>query len=198
MTRIIAVAAILTLTLTAAASAGLNTDARAVVHVLPHADRACTKNFPAISDCHDIITTEPSPDVDAFPVFFQMVEYAGVEYGLDWPGMYSTVFTSCSDLTVGSIVWPGDGIAHAWTTCQHSTIAVPGWAWIYDYGLICIIPHFETGHIACGDCQGGENPDSIPVGKSCCAGIGGTATGEDACNCVTGPCTWSAVKRMFR
>jgi hypothetical protein len=195
MTRIIAMAAILTIALAVAASAGLNANAKAAVHVIPHASRSCTKNFPAISDCHDIVTTEPSGDVDAFPVFYELAEYAGLDFSLDWEGVYSTVYTSCSTLTIGGIVWPGDGVSHAWSVCQELTVAVPGYAWIIDVGLVCVIPHPGTGYINAGDCQGGTTPDHLTI--SWCAGIGGTE-GEDPCQNATEPCTWSAIKEMFK
>jgi hypothetical protein len=162
------------------ALAGLNVNAKASVHVIPHASRSCTKSFPAITACEDIVFTEPSPDVDAFPVFFDLVEYQGFDFGMTWPGLYSAVYTSCSDLTIDGIVFPGDGVSHAWTVCQPSDIAIPGWAWLYDYGLVCVIPHFETGYIMAGDCQGGATADTIPFESTFCAGIGGTA-GIDPC-----------------
>jgi hypothetical protein len=198
MTRIIAMAAILTIALSAVASAGLNADGRVTVHVIPHGSRSCTKNFPSITGCEDIVTTEAGSDVDAFPVFFDLVEYQGLEYSMTWPGMYSTVFTTCSDLTIGGITNPGDAVSHSWYDCQNSTVAIPGFAWITDYGLISIVPHAGAGHINAGDCQGGTTADSILVGNSCPAGIGGTATGGDPCECAVEPCSWSGIKKMFR
>jgi hypothetical protein len=197
MTRIIAMAAILTILLSVAAHAGLNTDARASVHVIPHASRSCTKGFPTLTGCADIAYSEPGTDVDAFPVFFKMVEYQGLDYSMTWPGTYSTVYTSCSDLTIGGIVWPGDALSQAWLECQSGTIAVPGWAWISGTGLVRVIQHPGTHHINVGDCQGGQTPDSIPDDKSCPAGIGGVA-GVDPCECATAPCTWGGIKTLFK
>jgi hypothetical protein len=197
MTRIIAMAAVLTIALSIAAQAGLNAGARMTFHVIPHTSRSCTKGFPVITGCEDIVTTEAAAEVDAFPVFYDLVEYQGFDYGMTWPGMYTCTFTSCSDLTIGGIVNPGDAISHAWYACQSKTIAIPGWGWITDYGLICAVPHPLFGHVNAGDCQGGTTPDSIPSGMHCCAGIGG-ALGQNACGCATEPCTWSGIKQMFR
>ena len=189
-------AAILTIALSAVASAGVNDNARVTVHVMPHASRSCTKSFPTLTGCEDIVSTEAGSDVDAFPVFFDLVEWQGFDYGMTWPGWYSTVFTTCSDLTIGTILNPGDAVSHAWYECQYDAVAIPGWAWITDYGLICIIPHAGAGYINVGVCVGSVS-DTISVGNSCCAGIGGT-TGDDPCGCATEPCSWSGIKKMFR
>ena len=156
--------------------AGRNPSVKAAVHVLPHASRNCTKMFPSVGDCESIAYTEPSPNVDVFPVFFDLVEYQRLDYGLTWPGMNSCVFTSCSDLTEGGIVWPGDGVSHAWETCQPGPIAMPGWGWIWDYGMVCIIAHPQAGGPNIGDCQPAND---IPI-LTFCAGIGGS-TGEYPC-----------------
>ena len=195
MTRIIAVAAILIIATGVAAQAGLNAGGKAAVHVIPHASRSCTKSYPTITGCEDIAYTEPTSDVDAFPVFYELGEYQGFDFSMTWPGLYSVVYTSCSDLTIGGIVFTGDGVSHAWTLCQETDIAVPGWAWVFDYGLVCVAEHPGTGFIGAGDCQGGSTADSIFT--VWCAGIGGTA-GEDPCQNATEPCTWGNIKQIFR
>jgi hypothetical protein len=172
------------LVLLSEAQAGANPAVKAAVHVLPHSTRSCISNYPVITGCGDIITTEPGASVDAFPIFFDLVEYQGLDYGLTWPGLYSCVFTSCSDLTLGGIVFPTDAISQAWVVCQAGPAAVPGWAWIYDYGLVCVIPHAESGTINIGDCSAGLDH---PVGTFC-AGIGGYL-GDDPCLPVTR--TWT-------
>jgi hypothetical protein len=196
MKKVLVVTVALTLILSAGAWAGLNPNAKAAVHVIPHASRSCTKSFPSIAGCENIITTEPTPDADAFPVFFDLVEYQGFDYGMTWPGMYSCVFTSCSDLTIGGIVNPGDGISHAWSACKPNTVGIPGWGWIYDYGMICLVPHPTQGGPNIGDCHAGEV--DIPV-CNFCAGIGGFI-GDDPClgPSAIEPSTWGGVKGMFR
>jgi hypothetical protein len=194
MKRALVLAIALTLILSACAWAGANPNAKAAVHVLPHASRSCTKNFPVILDCGDIITTEPSPDVDAFPVFFDLTAYQGLDYGMTWPGTYSCVFTSCADLAIGNIVWSGDGISQAWLACVVDSVCVAGWAWIYGSGIVCIAPHPEAGGPTIGDCT--PEPDSLIC--NFCAGIGGYF-GDDPClPTATEPSTWGSIKRMFR
>ncbi|MFH1311656.1 MAG: hypothetical protein ABIJ00_00360 [Candidatus Eisenbacteria bacterium] len=179
------------------AFAGLNTDAKVAVHVLPHASRTCS-GLPTIAGCADIIETETSHDVDAFPVFFDMVEYQGFDYGMSWPGLYSCVFTSCSYLTIGDIVWPGDGIAHAWATCQPGPVGIPGWAWIFDFGTVCVIPHPLFDRISAADCQGGTTADSVLTSRSFCAGIGGSS-GENPCGTMgIESSTWGDIKAVFK
>jgi hypothetical protein len=82
MKKVLVLTVALTLILSACAWAGANPDAKVAVHVIPHGSRSCTKGFPVITNCAEIITTEPGPDVDAFPVFFDLVEYQGLDYGL--------------------------------------------------------------------------------------------------------------------
>jgi hypothetical protein len=191
----IVLAVLLSLALAVAAWAGLNPAATSAVHVLPHASRTCAKNFPVIAGCEDIITTEPTPDVDAFPVFFDMVEYQGFDYGMSWPGAYSCAFTSCSDLAIGTIVWPGDGISHAWYVCQPGPVAITGWGWIFDYGLVSIVPHPTAGGPIVGDCSGAL--DIVCAGIV--AGIGGYI-GDDPClpSSAAQPRTWGEIKNLFK
>jgi hypothetical protein len=144
--------------------------------------------------CADIITTLATPDADAFPVFYDLDEYQGFDYGMNWPGMYSAAFTSCADLAIGSIVWPGDGISQAWLACMPGPVAITGWAWIWDYGIICVIPHPEPGVINIGDCQAYLIEPLCPPIQ---AGIGGFI-GDDPCDATgTDRSTWSSIKSMF-
>ena len=91
---------------------------------------------------------------------------------------------------------PGDGISHAWYTCQAGPVALPGWGWIYEPGpaQICVVPHTEAGAINIGDCSGLiSGPEVIS-----CAGIAG-ADGDDPCQvCGVQPTTWGHIKAMFR
>ena len=195
MTKTLMIVVAITLVVSANTFAGRNAaTAKVAVHVLPHASRSCTKSFPSIATCEDITTTETSPDVDAFPVFFDLVEFQGFDYGMTWPGLYSAVFTSCSDLTIGGIVNAGDGISHAWTECQVAAVAITGWGWIYDYGAVCVVPHPQAGGPTIGDCHAGAD---LPLGNFC-AGIG-DSVGDDPCTPVaTEPTTWGAIKGMYR
>jgi hypothetical protein len=143
---------------------------------MPHASRTCAKGFPSLAGCEDIVTTEPSPDVDVFPVFYDLVEFQGFEYALVWPGPESCAFTSCSDLTIGGIVFPGDGISHAWTSCQYDQVAIAGWAWLHDYGAVCVVEHPKAGNLGIADCHRGAD---MPV-ASFCAGIG-DSVGDNPC-----------------
>jgi hypothetical protein len=192
--KILALVVALTLVLSAMALAATNDAAKVAVHVVPHASRTCTKNFPVILDCGDIITTEPGPDADAFPVFFDLDEYQGFDYGMTWPGLYSCAFTSCADLAIGGIVWPGDGISQAWTACQPGPVCITGWGWIYDNGMVCVVPHPEPQKINIGDCAGGL-AEPICV---FCAGIGGFF-GDDPCEETPNEVgTWGSIKSMFK
>ena len=165
--KMLTVAIALVLVLSAAVLAH-NLSIKVALHVEPHVSgRMCNFLFPTITACWHIWPTEPEPDVDVFPVFFDLDEYQGVQYALTWPGLYSASFTSCSELTVGDIVNPGDGVAHAWTECSHGSVVIPGWAWIFDYGRICMIPHPDADSINIGDCQTGCSCQmSMPISSA--------------------------------
>jgi hypothetical protein len=193
MKKALVVAVALTLALSALAFAGNNPDAKVAVHVRPHSAKAgCTV---AITGCGDIMTTEPGYSVDAFPVFFDLVEFLGCEYGLCWPTWtYSAAWNNCADLVIGSIIWPGDGASHTWLACQ-AGVAVPSFVWLYadGPGMICPCPHPISGIINVLDCaEGLDDPMCI-----FCAGVYGLI-GDDPC-WPTGnePSTWGEIKGMF-
>jgi uncharacterized repeat protein (TIGR01451 family) len=157
---------------------GPNQNAKVAVHVMPHdGGRTCNEGMPEISGCADVSTTLAGcGDIDFFPVFLEVSEYQGIEYGVTWPGSYSCAFTSCSDLKIGDVIWPGDGVSHAWFDCQPGPVAIPGWAWINvnDSGHIRIVPYPRTGEITIGDCT--SQLDDIE--HVYCAGVCG-ALGDD-------------------
>lgn len=177
----------------ACAVAGANDNAVVAVHVLPHGSGGCSRvDEERLSDVCDVSFNEAGSHVDVFPVFFEMVEYQVLDFGLTWPGTYSAVWTGCSDIDVGEIVWPGDCVSQVWRSCQSGPIAIPGFAEIYDSGEICVIPHSQYGGIMIMDCPGEEDvPRSVY-----CAGIGG--------HVVQDPCfgdaetTWGGIKSLFK
>jgi hypothetical protein len=160
--------------------AGANCCAGMAVHVLPHdGNRSCTNEFPDMEFCYFVNTTHGGcEDIDVFPVFFYLAEYQGFDYGLSWPGASSCAFTSCSDLSIGRLESSGDGISHAWYTCQPGPLAIPGWGWITGDtpGRICIVPHPLAGGPNIGDCSSELDQ---PV-TSACAGICGEE-GDEPC-----------------
>jgi hypothetical protein len=180
------------------ALAGSNSGVGVSVHVMAYASkRTCSGGLPSIYGCGDIKTTEASADADCFPVFYDLSEYKGFEYSLTWPGSYTCIFTSCSDLVIGDLVNPGDGIAHTWTSCQSGRVAIPGWARIYEPagGRVCVIPDPAVGEIFVLDCSDGlDGPNESPA----CAGIGGRM-GDEPCGdrppAQEG--TWGEIKSMF-
>jgi hypothetical protein len=194
MKKAIALAAMIMIIVSTAASAGVNTNAKVSIHVIPHASRTCAKNFPTITSQGDIIFTEPSGDVDAFPVFYDMVEYQGFDYGLNWPGTYSCAFTSCSDLAIGTITWPGDGVSHAWYLCQSATIGVPGWAWISEPSpsIISIVDHPTVNSVLVGDCGSPATLDTVYEYERFYSGIGGEIGQPVEAT------TWGKIKAQFK
>jgi hypothetical protein len=185
------------------AFAGANTDAKVAVHVLPYdCHRACSRNFPVLEDECDIIATiKDCGDIDFFPVFFDLVEYQGVEYGVEWPGSYSCVFTVCCYTHIGEIVWPGDGTSQCWQSCMAGPIAIPGWGWITvdAPGEVCVVPHPLSGGIIVADCDP-RWPQLDQVTTTYCAGVC-QADGQHPCKAAGQPIaatTWGSIKHMFR
>jgi hypothetical protein len=178
------------------ALAGNNPLAKVAVHVKDHNSKQGCANLPAISSCEDINTTYAQFSFDAFPVFFDLVEYLGVEYGVCWPDWtYSAAWNQCADLVIGDIVWPGDGVSQTWLECHSEAIVVTGWAWLYADapGLVSLCNHPASGMVQVLDCAEGLDP---PVGNFSAGVLG--ADGEDPCAPVMiQPTTWGAIKGMF-
>lgn len=181
MNRMIAITAVFVSVLSCTCIGGSNSNAKVAVHVMPHAGRSCTKNFPSIGSCDDIIYTYPGGgEIDFFVVFYDLTAYQGFQYAVIWPTEWSScTFTSCSDLTIGGIETPGDSVAHAYEVCGSDSLSIPGFGWI-DTGevpgyieIIEILPNYE---IQVGDCDGAL--DSLVL--NCRAGVNGY-TGDDPC-----------------
>jgi hypothetical protein len=196
MKRITVIAACLVLVLAGVALAGNNPLVKVAVHVKDHNSKQACGALPAIGACEDINTTYAQHSFDAFPVFFDLVEYQGVEYGMCWPDWtYSAAWNQCADLVIGEIVWPGDGISQTWTSCRNEAIMITGWAWLYadGPGLVTVCNHPVTGEIQVLDCHEAIN---APVANYP-AGVFG-AEGEDPCQPVMiQPTTWGAIKGIF-
>jgi hypothetical protein len=138
---------------------------KVAVHVMAHNPRrTCSRDFPDLTYvCSDIEVTYPGQSFDVFPVFFELYEYQGVEFGLNWPDWtYSAVWHSCADMAEGDIRRPGDGVSMVWFECQQDAVLIPGWAWIYadGPGQISVCPYPFLGwpyEIRILDCYGGTD-----------------------------------------
>jgi hypothetical protein len=178
---------------------------KVAVHVLPHADRSCTRDFPVITTCSDIVSTCGANDVDFFPVFYGFQEYHCFEYSVEWPGSYSCIFTPCTYTSLGDIVWPAgtvpeedwtDRIWQCFEGCLENPIAIPGWGWVYEPGpaVIRIVGNSASHFITVSDCS----EDLYLPSCSFAAGIGG-ASGEEPCGpSSTEPKSWGSIKALFR
>ncbi len=176
-----------------------NPEFKVAVHVLAHeARRSCT-NLPQIAGPEDIMTTYPGcGEIDFFPVFFDLNEYKGVEYGVTWPCYYSCTLTTCSSLHIGEIVWPGDWIAQTWFICQPGPVAVPGWETLIlnSPSRICLIQSANQPSVTVADCSE-PSPNLEYCVANFCAGVCG-ATGDDPGATPINKATWGAIKQLFR
>jgi hypothetical protein len=201
--KILAIALALTMLLSVAATAGDNPAAKVCVHLEDHnAKRACP--LPAFTACTDINTNytavAPYSQIDAIVVFYNVVGFAGAEFGLTWPAAWGTTsFTHCADFAIGAIVNPGDGLAITWTNCQPGYGVGVGYAWLYAYptspGYICPIPSPASGKLMVADCTVNANEDEVLC--ILCAGVG--VIGDDPCEeTATEASTWGGIKSMFK
>jgi hypothetical protein len=189
----------LLLLVSTAALCGQNFDiAKGIVHVRDHNAKAGC-NYGTFSSCEDIVTTLAGHSIDAFPVFYELTEYQGCEYGLLWPAwQYSAAWNNCSPLVIGSILLSGQGASHTWLTCQFDGYCVPAFIWLYadGPGQICITGHPEHGSAFILDCH--EAVDVL-IGWGC-AGVYGVS-GHDPCGELpepaTVPTTWGDIKSLF-
>jgi hypothetical protein len=180
--------------------------AKGTIHVRPHNAKAgCSVS---ITGCGDIVMTELGDNFDAFPVFYDLVEFKGCEYGVIWPTWtYGADFTNCADLIIGGITNPGDGVSHSWLACQTSSVCIPAYLWLYadGPGQVCITgrPDHPTkpGTAFVLDCDEGLD---VLIGWGCAGVYGGTpdpASG-DACAELpppaTEPTTWGGIKTLFQ
>jgi hypothetical protein len=179
---------------------GTSREGLAAIHVLPrNASTTCTENFPEVEYCEEVCWTEAACEVDFFTVFFGLDEYQGFEYGLTWPAEWGSIsFISCSDMTIGGIAHPGDGISQTWSECRTDYLTFTGYGRVdaTGPGRISIIapptwyaPKVITCHYGTYD-----------VMMSYRGGVCG-AEGDQPCG--TGPqrvqpTTWGAIKAMFR
>ena len=171
--------------------AGNNQWLKCAVHVQAHNAKQGCHNLPVITDVNDIMLTYEGASFDAFPVFYDLVEYLGVQYGLTWPGWtYSAAFTSCSDLVIGSVTTPGTGAAHTWTACR-TGVAIPSFVWLYaDWrGFVClsVYPDSDPPRLLVLDCADGLDDPSPMI---YCAEVYTDAP-------ATEPTTWGSVKSLF-
>jgi uncharacterized repeat protein (TIGR01451 family) len=168
----------------APAFAGGNPNVKAAIHIKAH-PTSCTKGYPTFATCSSIATTwAGTGDIDAMPVFYDLVGYVAVGFGLDWPAEWgSTSWVKCrGDLAVGTIKDPGDGTGITWTTCQSSWSVSPGAAWLAatGSGRVEIVPDPATGDLGVVDCAPSPGPYLDRCVAAYGAGIGG-ASGDDPC-----------------
>ena len=154
------------------------------IHVKAH-PTSCTANYPSFTHCSQIVPTyDGGGDVDVLPVFFELREYLGLEFGLDWPWAWGSIsWVRCKgDIAVGEMAFPGDGTAMVWTSCQSSWSVVPGFGWLTTSGsgVVSAVPNPATGAYGVIDCTEDEPVYDYPLGQPYNAGIGGAA-GDDPC-----------------
>jgi hypothetical protein len=196
----------------AVTAAGPNVSVKVAVHVLAHDEmRTCLKLFPVITGCADIVTTYTGcGDIDIFPVYYDLVEYGAVQYGLTWPSEWGTcAFHSCSD----NIIYhfdlygdpgafdPGDAVGQTWIGCYSGPVLVPAWGTLSatTAGLICMIGHIDLDPFEPQIRNCGFQEVDVPVSNVCAGACG--AFGCDPCYggpSATEERAWGSIKELFR
>jgi len=202
MKKVLVIAIALTFVMAAWAMAGDNPTNKIAIHFKTH-PTSCLKGYPVITTCEGIVETwAPLGDLDAMPVFYDLVSYGVVETGLTWPAEWlSTSWVRCKgDIAVGNIVNPGDGTAIAWTACQTTWGVIPGAAWLAatGAGYVCPVPNPATNMFGVVDCRPAPGP--YYDGPQCvsCGGVGGFI-GDDPCRpTAVEPSTWGEIKSIFK
>ena len=188
-------------TATDCAFAGGNPGCKIAIHLKAH-PTSCTKSYPAFANCDAINETwVPTGDVDAMPVFYNLASYVVHEFGLTWPAEWgSTSWVRCKgDIAVGGILYPGDGTAIAWTSCQVGWGLATGAAWLTATGpgYVTPIANPATNQIDVVDCDPAGPYQDFPF----CLNRGGVGgfIGDDPClPTANEPSTWGQIKSMFR
>jgi hypothetical protein len=180
MRRLLLLVAVVMLAAVSSAWAGANPTWKVALHVQNHNSKQSCSNLPALAGCQDIVTTYAGcTDVDVFVVIYDMNEYLGADFGLDWPAEWgSAAFTHCADLGIGDIIDPGDGAALAWATCQYSTIKPIAWVWLFPTaaGNVDIIPSSLSEALVIYDCSYIEEAPAAVYSAGICG-----APGDDPC-----------------
>jgi hypothetical protein len=190
--------------------AGGNPSAKVAVHILAHDGVRRCEDLPiSIAHCDFSYTYWDCGEVDVFPVFIDLDEYWGVEYGMTWPEEWGTcMFTPCNDgVTIMAFDCygahdafdPGDGMSQAWSSCMAGPCALPGWGWFTAStgGLVCVVRHpmliYEEAVVL--DC--GEVRDQ--VNWCYCGGVCGVM-GDDPSegHSSVEEEGWGQVKALFR
>lgn len=202
--RIVAIVLALVLVASAAlAGVGHNPVHKIAIHIKSH-PTSCTENYPTFPDCVSIQHTYSGcGDIDVMPVFYDLIEFTAVEFGLTWwldPSL-SMVWTRClGDAAVGTIVQSGDGTAITWGACQHSYSVAPGYGWLSVTGQEIMYPDHNPETLRCGviDCQASPGPYFDYALQYSAGGICGIL-GDDPCMPVgVRQSTWGAIKVLVR
>jgi hypothetical protein len=189
--------------LVAAASAGGNPQCRAAIHIKAH-PTSCTEGYPSFPSCVAINTTYwGTGDVDIMPVFYDLVAFTSVEFGIEFWNYPSTsiAWTRCQgDAAVGTITHSGDGTVITWNTCQTVYSVAPGYGWMTIVGPEFICPTYNpvTHHLGMVDCSPSPGPYFDYTMVAPCGGLGGT-WGDDPCYAdAVQPTTWGAIKALLK
>jgi hypothetical protein len=202
LSALLSVAGLLVVGLSRPAEAGSNEGHKLAIHVKSH-PTSCSSGFPNFSSCAQIVFAYAGGgEVDVIPVFFELREYLALEFGLDWPWTWGSLsWVRCKgDISIGTIVRPGDGTAVDWTTCQTGWSVAPGFGWLTasGSGVVRAVRNPATGDYGVIDCTEDTPVYDYPFGDPYSAGIGGAA-GDDPCQMKGGSeSSWGGIKSMFR
>jgi hypothetical protein len=188
--------------LATAAFAGANRCGKVAIHLKPY-PTSCHRTFPVFTKCPDIHFFYTGCDnIDVLPVFFDLTEYTGLEFGMTWPVEWGTMsWVRCNgSAAIGNIVNSGDGTRIVWSICQTTWAVAPGCGWVFAStpGLVCPVTNPATGLLGTIDCSSSPGPQQDPACEVYCGGACGE-TGNDPCVIhATEPNAWGSIKAIFK
>jgi hypothetical protein len=195
-------ALVLVLSVPSTLTARANANTKFAIHFVAHPGGCSSDQLPVINSQHQLVTRwNALRDVDAFFVIFDWDSLLNYEYGLSWPAEWGSCSTSicAKDLSVGTIVHPGDGLVAGFTTCQWSAAhggsrpafwpTVVHWFTATSPGLIVITRDPATCCMGLTGCRPLENPEyAVPES---------VFYGRIEMNPVE-PTTWGSIKAQFK
>ena len=202
MKKVLAIALVLILVLSATAFAGMNAGCKVAVHV--STQKKCTGLL--FYSCTDIqFTYEGCVGFYVVPVHFGLVGTTVLEGALEWPAGWGTMYFWAQCYGTLAIENWGVGYgeySYASGVCVYSW-AEPACVRYFYYGvpgpgLICPTANQTTGFIGTVDCT--TDPEPLPDPATClfCAGVCGDV-GDDPCEpTAVEPSTWGSIKSMFK
>ena len=148
---------------------------KVAIHVMEHAPGPM--KAPVFTRLDQLVTSYPGTgEIDFIPVIYDLDGYLRLEFGLTWPEEWGSCqfAVAAGDIWAGGLAEPGEGIAIAWRSCQHTWSVSTGCGRLVATGpgRICPTSNPVYRRIGAVNCASPEAAFDSAQGVYC-AGIGG-------------------------